>query len=145
MQPNSLYQRTHRRLAGNAVAHEARPDPGAQHREHEVFSVEPSAPQLLTDGVGVAQSGERARRPAASRDRTLDDARTVTTDQFHIGCQADARFAPDCAVMLRSVLAINGWADTVVHFLHGSALPAEDRDRSVLSSPQPERRGSRSA
>lgn len=44
---------------------------------------------------------------------------------IHVACQTNARFAADCAVMLRSLLAENPDESFVVHFLHDDALPAE--------------------
>lgn len=61
-------------------------------------------------------------------------------DVIHIGCQADHRFTPDCAVMLHSLLSNNPDEVFDVHFLFGDDLPQEDRQglRSIV-----ERLGSR--
>jgi FkbM family methyltransferase len=50
-------------------------------------------------------------------------------DPIHIACQCDARFAPDCAVMLHSLLSANAGERFVVHFVHDETLAARDRDR----------------
>lgn len=47
-------------------------------------------------------------------------------EPIHIGCQADHRFAPDCAVMLRSLLRANPADAFEIHFLHGPDLPEDD-------------------
>jgi FkbM family methyltransferase len=45
---------------------------------------------------------------------------------LHVACQANTRFAADCAVMLRSLLSENPADTFTVHFLYDDALPAGD-------------------
>lgn len=51
------------------------------------------------------------------------------SEVIHIACQADHRFAPDCAVMLHSMLTVNAGERFEIHFLHHPQLPAEDLER----------------
>lgn len=59
----------------------------------------------------------------------------MRSDVIHVGCQADHRFAPDCAVMLRSLLAADPSEAFEIHFLHDPGLPATDLEglRSVVA------------
>jgi FkbM family methyltransferase len=50
-------------------------------------------------------------------------------EPIHIACQSDSRFAPDCAVMLRSLLSANAQERFVVHFVYGETLAEPDRER----------------
>lgn len=56
-------------------------------------------------------------------------APTSLIDPIHIACQSDSRFAPDCAVMLHSLLSVNPDDEFVVHFAHSDALPKRELDR----------------
>lgn len=57
-------------------------------------------------------------------------------EPIHIACQTDNRFAPDCAVMLHSLLSANQQERFVVHFAYGETLAVRERDRiaSIVTS-----------
>lgn len=48
------------------------------------------------------------------------------TDPIRIACQSDTRFLPDCAVMLRSLLAENPAEPFVIHFVHDASVAPEN-------------------
>jgi FkbM family methyltransferase len=48
---------------------------------------------------------------------------------IHVACQSTSQFAPDCAVMLRSLLAQNPSEELIVHFLYGENISSGDRNR----------------
>lgn len=48
---------------------------------------------------------------------------------IHVACQTNSRFAPDCAVMLHSLLSERSAEGLAVHFLHDDALPEADLAR----------------
>ena len=50
----------------------------------------------------------------------------MSSPALHIACSTDRYFAPDCAVMLASLVATNAGRPLTVHFLHDASLPADD-------------------
>lgn len=56
-------------------------------------------------------------------------ARAPAAGPIHIACQSSEELAPDCGVMLRSLLSTNPGERFVIHYLHGDSVGPETRAR----------------